>query len=105
MAQRVFFRLLSFWLVKLSHPPPAPTPHPPKKTTKKIILLYHLQILAKAPPAICKSLPSPCPSFEIIILMHKPCMYPIVISFGEQKWQISCKSSQVDYTLIPEADA
>lgn len=37
--------------------------------------------------------------------MHKPYMYPIVISFGELKWQISCKSSQVDYTLIPEADA
>lgn len=32
-------------------------------------------------------------------------MYPIVVSIEEQKWQISCKSSQVDYTLIPEADA
>lgn len=37
--------------------------------------------------------------------MHKPYMNPIVILFGEQKWQIGCKSFQVDYTLIPEADA
>lgn len=71
---------------------------PPKKD---YIWPCHLQIFANAPLAIYKSL-SLLPS---IVSMHKPCMYPIVISFGEQKWQISCKSSQVDYTLISEADA
>lgn len=32
-------------------------------------------------------------------------MYPIVIWFGEQKWQISLKSAQVDYPLISKAHA
>lgn len=80
------------------------------KAKQHFFLLYHLQILAKTPPSpppqpSVNLIPPTCPSFEIIISMPKPYMYPIVILFGEQKWQIGCKSSQVDYTLIPEADA
>lgn len=43
--------------------------------------------------------------FEIIISVHKPYMYPIVIWFRQQKWQISLKSAQVDYPLISKAHA
>lgn len=90
----VCFRRLPFGLSKLNQ----------KK--QFILLLYHipaksLQIL----PWPFRETPSFCPSFEIIISVHKPYMYPIVIWFGEQKWQISLKSAQVDYPLISKAHA
>lgn len=70
------------------------------------MLLYHfpgksLQIL----PLPFSESSSFCPSSGIIISVHKPYMYPIVIWFGEQKWQISLKSAQVDYPLISKAHA
>lgn len=71
-----------------------------------ILLLYHIpaKSLQMLPWPFCES-PSFCPSSEIIISVHKPYMYPIVIWFGEQKWQISLKSAQVDYPLISKAHA
>lgn len=66
-----------------------------------ILLLYHISAksLQIVPLSSTESL------FEIIISVHKPYMYPIVIWFGEQKWQISLKSAQVDYPLISKAHA
>lgn len=44
------------------------------------------------------------PSFKVLIRGNNN-MYPPVIWLGEQKWQVSLKSAQVDHPLIPKAHA